>query len=72
MSNIDYLKWNNKVNSIRVPEGWSVRIFKQTDYWGSSYLDIAEDWSSLDYPNWNNQISSIKVISKPDICPIHY
>ncbi len=70
-SNDDYMKWNDKVNSIRVPEGWSIRIYKQSDFWGTSYLDIADDWSSSDYPNWSNQISSIKVISKPDVCPIH-
>ena len=58
------IKWDGKISSIRVPEGWSIRVYYFNNFSGS-YLELSDDWTLKDNPDWKGKISSIKIIQKP-------
>jgi hypothetical protein len=58
--------WNDCISSIRIPAGWSVTVYEQDDYVGTSTTFTADvpDLERVPGPcgnDWDDCISSIQV-----------
>jgi hypothetical protein len=60
----DMVKWEGEIRSIRIPEGWSIRVYYYRGF-GGDYLELSDDWTVYENPEWRGQISSIQIIRKP-------
>ena len=67
----DRIKWDGKINSIKVPDGWSIRVYYFNDFRGD-YLELSDDWTIKDNPDWKGDISSIKIIKSQKINSENY
>lgn len=60
--------WNDRVNSIKVPSGWKVIVYKHCNGGGTPHgdnLEITGDWVASGV--WVNQVSGIKVIKSKNV-----
>jgi uncharacterized protein with FMN-binding domain len=62
---------NDALSSIRVPSGWSVRLYKDSNY-GGSYIDLTGDDTDLSDKSFDNAASSIVVTGTSDTSPVVY
>ncbi|MEZ4936693.1 MAG: beta/gamma crystallin-related protein [Crocinitomicaceae bacterium] len=54
--------WNDKISSIRVPEGTIIVIYEHSNYLGAHKV-ISRDWQANEEDGvWNDQISAIKIL----------
>lgn len=64
--------WNDKISSIKVPQGWKLLLYEHRDYQGD-YLQIENNWdASLHHKDWNNRVSSIKIIKSSESYSVLY
>lgn len=63
-------EWNDRISSIRVPEGYKIQIFENI-YSGASLI-LSADWSATENSPeaFNDIISSIRIIAYPDVTGI--
>lgn len=64
------MEWNDRISSIRVPQGYKIQIFENI-YSGAS-LTLSSDWSVAENSPqaFNDIISSIKILAYPDVTGI--
>jgi hypothetical protein len=56
--------WNDKISSIRIPEGVIIVIYENCDYSGAHKV-LNRDWKAIDDEgSWDNKISSIQFIDE--------
>ncbi len=54
--------WNDQISSIRVPRGYKVIVYRDSNFRGAS-LTLNSDWTvTAASREWNDQISSLKII----------
>ncbi len=60
--------WNDRINSIYIPDGMIVKVFEHDNYGGKSKV-LSSNWDSCNDLSWQNKISSIQIFdtSKPRI-----
>lgn len=51
---------NDVLSSLRIPSGWSVRLYEHANQ-GGSYVDLTSDVTELEYHSFNDKASSITV-----------
>ncbi len=51
---------NDVLSSLRIPSGWSVRLYKNADQ-GGSYIDLTSDTGDLDDLAFNDVVSSVTI-----------
>ncbi|MFT6923247.1 MAG: hypothetical protein ACJA1C_002257 [Crocinitomicaceae bacterium] len=57
-----YSIWDNKISSIRIPEGIIVIIYENTNFSGAHKV-LDKDWQALEKDvSWNNKVSSIRFL----------
>lgn len=57
---VDIALGKNNINSIKVPQGYTVRLFENTGFEGD-FVDLKAEVSNLASMNWANKISSMRV-----------
>lgn len=55
------LDFNDKTSSMCIPSGWSLTVYKDIDYKGTSKRFGPGTYRNLDDQKWNDKISSVKV-----------
>mmetsp|Transcript_903 Transcript_903/g.1097 ORF Transcript_903/g.1097 Transcript_903/m.1097 type:complete len:351 (+) Transcript_903:150-1202(+) len=60
--NMPFFK-NDSISSLKVPEGITVVLYKDSNYRGSSKRFAAGDYPSLGVYGWNDKASSVEIIS---------
>ena len=58
--------WWRKIKSIRVSEGWALRIYSMADFKGYQ-KDLTKDWSVSKDGNWHDAVHSIKVLRRATV-----
>jgi hypothetical protein len=69
LKDVEYVgdSWNDKISSIKVPEGYKLITFEHRQFAGNA-LEVTGDWTlSPNYMSWNDRISSFRVVKLPAI-----
>lgn len=62
---------NDAVSSIRIPDGWSARLYEHAGY-GGAFIDLTGDVADLRDIGWSDRASSIQVSAPQRSYPIIY
>jgi hypothetical protein len=61
--------WNDFISSIRIPQGYKIQVFEDSNFQGESMV-LTGDWSYTGDTGFNDVISSIRILEYPAPTPV--